>query len=95
MPTAAGRAAAVVLVNRRARRAGSAWEATLRAALAPHYALEVQAPPDAAATTALAREAAAGGAALRRHTEGDLGTLSVDEIAARLFAEAAERRAAA
>jgi threonyl-tRNA synthetase len=41
------------------------------------------------------REAAAGGAALRRHREGDLGTLGVDEIAARLFAEAAERRAAA
>jgi threonyl-tRNA synthetase len=41
------------------------------------------------------REAEAGGAALRRHKEGDLGTLGVDEIAARLFAEVAERRAAA
>src|SRR5215211_4321957 len=41
------------------------------------------------------REAESGGAALRRHGEGDLGTLGVDEIAARLFAEVAERRAAA
>jgi threonyl-tRNA synthetase len=38
------------------------------------------------------REAESNGAALRRHGEGDLGTLAVDEIAARLFAEAAERR---
>jgi threonyl-tRNA synthetase len=38
------------------------------------------------------REAESGGAALRRHGQGDLGTLGVDEIAARLFAEAAERR---
>jgi threonyl-tRNA synthetase len=38
------------------------------------------------------REAESGGAALRRHREGDLGTLSVDEIAARLFAEVVERR---
>jgi diacylglycerol kinase family enzyme len=73
--TAAGRAAAVVLVNRRARRAGSAWEAGLRAALAPHYALDVHAPPDAASTTALAREAAAGGAALVVAAGGD-GTAS-------------------
>ena len=41
------------------------------------------------------REAESGGAALRRHREGDLGTLGVDEIAARLFAEVAERRAEA
>ena len=41
------------------------------------------------------REAESGGAALRRHGEGDLGTLEVDEIAARLFAEVAERRAPA
>jgi threonyl-tRNA synthetase len=38
------------------------------------------------------READAGAAALRRHKEGDLGTLPLDEIAARLLAEAAERR---
>ena len=41
------------------------------------------------------REAESGAAALRRHGEGDLGTLAVDEIAARLSAEVAERRAAA
>jgi threonyl-tRNA synthetase len=41
------------------------------------------------------REAESNAAALRRHGEGDLGTLPVDEIAARLFAEAAERRAEA
>jgi threonyl-tRNA synthetase len=41
------------------------------------------------------REAESDSAALRRHREGDLGTLGVDEIAARLFAEVAERRAAA
>src|SRR5215218_8076027 len=41
------------------------------------------------------REAQSDSAALRRHREGDLGTLGVDEIAARLFAEVAERRAAA
>ena len=40
------------------------------------------------------RDAEAGGAALRRHGEGDLGTFTLDEIAARLAAEAAERRAA-
>jgi threonyl-tRNA synthetase len=40
------------------------------------------------------READAGAAALRRHREGDLGTLPLGEIAARLAAEAAERRAA-
>ena len=33
--------------------------------------------------------AAAGAAALRRHREGDLGTLSVEEIAAKLTEEAA------
>ena len=38
------------------------------------------------------REAAAGAASLRRHREGDLGSSGVDEIAARLAAEAAERR---
>ena len=38
------------------------------------------------------READAGAAALRRHREGDLGTSAVEEIAARLAAEAAERR---
>jgi threonyl-tRNA synthetase len=38
------------------------------------------------------REAEAHAAALRRHREGDLGTLPLEEIAARLFAEAAERR---
>jgi threonyl-tRNA synthetase len=37
------------------------------------------------------REAEAGAAALRRHKEGDLGTLDLGEIAARLAAEAAER----
>jgi threonyl-tRNA synthetase len=41
------------------------------------------------------REAESGAAALRRHKEGDLGTLALDEIADRLSAEAAERRAAA
>ena len=41
------------------------------------------------------RDAEAGGAALRRHGEGDLGTFTLDEIAARLVAEAAQRRAAA
>src|SRR5829696_5890831 len=41
------------------------------------------------------REAESGGAALRRHREGDLGTLPLEEIAGRLVAEAAERRAAA
>jgi threonyl-tRNA synthetase len=35
------------------------------------------------------REAEAGTAALRRHREGDLGTLTLDEIAQRLTAEAA------
>jgi threonyl-tRNA synthetase len=41
------------------------------------------------------REAESGAAALRRHREGDLGTLALEEIADRLGAEAAERRAAA
>ncbi len=41
------------------------------------------------------REAESGAAALRRHKEGDLGTLTLDEIAERLSAEVAERRAAA
>ncbi|HKH18151.1 MAG TPA: threonine--tRNA ligase [Solirubrobacteraceae bacterium] len=41
------------------------------------------------------REAESGAAALRRHREGDLGTLALDEIADRLGGEAAERRAAA
>ena len=41
------------------------------------------------------REAESGAAALRRHREGDLGTLALDEIAGRLSGEAAERRAAA
>ncbi len=41
------------------------------------------------------REAESGGAALRRHREGDLGTLTLDEIAARLGAEAAGRHAPA
>jgi threonyl-tRNA synthetase len=41
------------------------------------------------------REAAAGAASLRRHREGDLGTSEVGEIAARLAAEAAERRSGA
>jgi threonyl-tRNA synthetase len=40
------------------------------------------------------RDAEAGGAALRRHGDGDLGTFTLDEITARLAAEAAERRAA-
>jgi threonyl-tRNA synthetase len=35
------------------------------------------------------REAEGGAAALRRHREGDLGTLPLDEIAAKLTAEAA------
>ena len=39
------------------------------------------------------REAEAGGAALRRHREGDLGTEPVDAVVERLVAEAAERRA--
>ena len=38
------------------------------------------------------REAEAGGAALRRHGEGDLGTASLEEIVERLAAEASERR---
>jgi threonyl-tRNA synthetase len=38
------------------------------------------------------REAEAGGAALRRHGEGDLGTFALEEIAGRLAAEASERR---
>jgi threonyl-tRNA synthetase len=41
------------------------------------------------------REAEAGAAALRRHKEGDLGTLALAEIVERLLAEAGERRAAA
>jgi threonyl-tRNA synthetase len=41
------------------------------------------------------REAEGGAAALRRHKEGDLGTVPVAEIAERLRSEAAERRAAA
>jgi threonyl-tRNA synthetase len=41
------------------------------------------------------REAESDAAALRRHREGDLGTFPLDDIAARLEAEAAERRAAA
>jgi threonyl-tRNA synthetase len=41
------------------------------------------------------READSHSAALRRHGEGDLGTFALEEIAARLFAEVAERRAAA
>ena len=41
------------------------------------------------------REAESGAAALRRHKEGDLGTLTLDAIAERLSAEVAERRAAA
>jgi threonyl-tRNA synthetase len=40
------------------------------------------------------RESESGAAALRRHKEGDLGTVSLDEIAGRLSAEVAERRAA-
>jgi threonyl-tRNA synthetase len=39
------------------------------------------------------READARAAALRRHREGDLGTLPLGEVVARLAAEAAERRA--
>ena len=39
------------------------------------------------------REAEAGAAALRRHKEGDLGTVALDEIVARLEAQAAERGA--
>jgi threonyl-tRNA synthetase len=39
------------------------------------------------------REAASAAAALRRHKEGDLGTLPLDEIITRLTAEAAERGA--
>jgi threonyl-tRNA synthetase len=38
------------------------------------------------------REAEDGGAALRRHREGDLGTLSLEAITERLAAEAGERR---
>jgi len=38
------------------------------------------------------REVESGGAALRRHGEGDLGTFSVDEVAERLLVEVAERR---
>ena len=38
------------------------------------------------------REAEAGAAALRRHREGDLGTLPLDEAIDRLRAEIAERR---
>jgi threonyl-tRNA synthetase len=34
------------------------------------------------------REAEAGAAALRRHREGDLGTVGLDEIAERLTTEA-------
>ena len=41
------------------------------------------------------RETESGTAALRRHKEGDLGTLALDAIIERLGAEAAERRAAA
>jgi threonyl-tRNA synthetase len=41
------------------------------------------------------REQEAGGAALRRHREGDLGTLALDAIVARLAGEVAERSAAA
>jgi threonyl-tRNA synthetase len=41
------------------------------------------------------REAESDAAALRRHREGDLGTATVEEIAARLSKEVAERRAAA
>jgi threonyl-tRNA synthetase len=40
------------------------------------------------------REAESDAAALRRHREGDLGTAPVEEIAARLSTEVAERRAA-
>jgi threonyl-tRNA synthetase len=41
------------------------------------------------------REAESHAAALRRHGEGDLGTMGLEEIAARLFAEVAEHRAPA
>ena len=41
------------------------------------------------------RETESGTAALRRHKEGDLGTLALDAIVERLGAEAAERRATA
>ena len=41
------------------------------------------------------REAEAGAAALRRHTEGDLGTVPVEEIVERLAGEVAARGAAA
>src|SRR3954447_11697770 len=41
------------------------------------------------------REAEGGAAALRRHREGDLGTVSLDEVANRLRAEIDERGAAA
>ena len=41
------------------------------------------------------REAESGAAALRRHRDGDLGTATVDEIAARLSAEVAARSAPA
>ena len=37
------------------------------------------------------REAESDAAALRRHEEGDLGTLPLDDIVARLTAEAASR----
>jgi threonyl-tRNA synthetase len=37
------------------------------------------------------REAEAGGASLRRHREGDLGTVTLDEATARLVAEVADR----
>jgi len=37
------------------------------------------------------REAEAGGAALRRHGEGDLGTVSLEEVTERLLAEVAHR----
>ena len=48
-------------------------------------------PTCSSSATARPRQRAA---ALRRHREGDLGTMPLDEIAARLAAEAAERRAA-
>ena len=41
------------------------------------------------------REAESGAAALRRHKEGDLGTLALDAIVERLLAEVSERRAEA
>jgi threonyl-tRNA synthetase len=40
------------------------------------------------------REAEADAAALRRHREGDLGTVSLDEAIGRLRAEIDERRSA-